>query len=51
MAKRPSDGGGMRRDNHTFLKNGSKIFFEEGLDNILISRSDLPVGAKPGRGL
>jgi hypothetical protein len=32
MAKRPSDGGGMWRDNHIFLKTGRRIFLVEGLD-------------------
>ena len=32
----------MRRDDHMFPKNGSGIFFADGLDAFLILRSDLP---------
>jgi hypothetical protein len=38
----------MRQDNHIFLKNGSEIFFAEGLDRLLIKRSDLPDGCLAG---
>jgi len=31
--------------NHEFLKNGREIFFAEGLDMLLIKRSDLPDAA------
>jgi len=34
IAIRPSCGGGMRRDDHMFLKNGRGIFFAEGVDKI-----------------
>jgi hypothetical protein len=32
IAIRPSCGGGMREDNHIFLKNGRRIFLRKGLD-------------------
>jgi hypothetical protein len=35
-------GGGTDQDNHEFPKNGRGIFLREGLDTILIKRSDLP---------
>ena len=34
----------MPQDNHIFLKNGSRMFFGKGLDEILINRSVLPAG-------
>jgi hypothetical protein len=46
IAKRPSGGGGMREDNHILRKNGRQLFFLEGLDVLLIKRSDLPVDGR-----
>src|SRR5205807_920947 len=46
IAIRPSGGGRMGGYNHDFRKNGRRIFFAKGLDVILISRSDLPVGQR-----
>src|SRR5664279_1323400 len=42
IAIRPSWQGGIARANHIFLKNGSKIFFAQGLDRLFKIRSDLP---------
>ena len=44
IAIRPSSGGGMMGGNHIILKNGSKIFFTQGLDTNSQSR---PTGKSP----
>jgi hypothetical protein len=43
MRNAPPGEHGMRGDDHNFPKNGSRIFFTDGLDAIPIKRTDLPV--------